>query len=403
MHMKKPAKITLFLLSALFVGGNLYLTEKKDSKIEKIERIEEWQQVRIGSIKNVLNKPGVVTPSEEMPIYYDDQAGAFNQFLVKPGDEISNGTDLFEYSPHSIEQEVSRLEAEKSEADNKADSVESHIRDLESLLTQAKSDADEDNPNLEAIYSLEKEISQKELEQELLENESEKLEELIDELNDRPDVVTVKSEFDGYVKEINPTLNNPVMTISSITPSVKGALNEEEIHEVTEGMKVLISSPYDEKKRDGQILNILQMPEKEPDLENETLYPFFIQLNGDESGLHSGNHVNVDIILRESANALLVHKNSVTKAKKNSYSYVLTPSGTVEKRKVKPGIKEGKKVEITEGLTPEEFVVKNAKQVQQKTGSLFTTTLEPKELEKKKVKEAFKKDWRYILRGFLSR
>jgi HlyD family secretion protein len=401
--MKKPAKITLFLLSALFVGGNLYLTEKKDSKIEKIERVEEWQQVQIGPIKNVLKKPGVVTPSEEMPIYFDDAIGSFNQFLVKPGDEISQGTDLFEYSPHSIEQEVSRLEAEKNEADNKADSVESHIRDLESLLAQAKSDADEDNPNLDVIYSLEKEISQKELEQELLEDESSKLDEQLDQLNDRLDVLTVKSEFDGYVKEINPTLNNPVMTISSNTPSVKGALNEEEIHEVTEGMKVSISSPYDEKKREGQILNILQMPENEPNLENETLYPFFIQLNGDESGLHSGNHVNMDIILRESANALLVHKNSIKKAKKNSYLYVLTPSGTLEKRNVNTGIKEENNVEILEGLTSEEFVIKNAKYVQQKTGSLFTTTLEPKALEKKKVKEAFKKDWRYILRGFLSR
>ena len=124
----------------------------------------------------------------------------------------------------------------------------------------------------------------------MLLNEAEKYEEQINALKDQSDTLIVESEVEGIVKEINVGLKNPLITISSVVPVIKGDLTEEERNKITEGMKVNIYSDIKKGKMTGSIEQISPLPADGPKVEGKSLYPFTVKLEeGEETELYSGN------------------------------------------------------------------------------------------------------------------
>ncbi|MEN8701731.1 efflux RND transporter periplasmic adaptor subunit [Bacillus infantis] len=402
--MKTWKKQTIAIISVLFTAGNLFLITKDKSKIERIEKIDHWQRAETGYIKNTLETSGVAIPAEEQKIFFDQNSGSFTQFLVKTGQEVSPGTPLFEYSPYNEESEIERLEAKQNELSDKAASVSAAISQLQSLLMQARSEATLEEPNTAVIYDLEKEISQKELEEDLLESESSSIDSQIDALESRSVPITVNSSTEGYVKEIKDDLENPVVTISSTSLSVEGSLNEAEALEVKEGMEASILGPSIKKELEGQILEVSPAPENEPDTDLESIYPYVVQLSEPAAEeLLSGTHVSIEVLLQEAENAILVPVKSVHKGKKKEQNFVLTDAGRVDHRQVELGMREDKKQEILSGLEENEIIASRAKDVEYKNGSPFRTPLKLEKLSKTSLKTTIKDDWGYILRGFFSK
>jgi HlyD family secretion protein len=401
--MKTWKKQTIAIISVLFTAGNLFLITKDKSKIERVEKIDHWQRAATGYIKNTLETSGVAIPAEEQKIFFDQNSGSFTQFLVKPGQEVSPGTPLFEYSPYNEESEIERLEAKQNELSDKASSVSAAISQLQSLLLQARSEATLEEPNTAVIYDLEKEISQKELEEDLLESESSSIDSQIDALESRTAPITVNSSTEGYVKEINDSLENPVVTISSTSLAAEGSLNEAEALKVKEGMEASILGPSIKKELEGQVLEVSPTPENEPDTDLESIYPYVVQLNEPAAEeLLSGSHVSIEVLLQEAQNAILVPAGSVQKGKEPQ-SYVLTDAGRVDHRQVELGMKEDKKQEISSGLEEKELIASRATDVEYKNGSPFRTPLKLEKLSKASLKTTIKDDWGYILRGFFSK
>jgi HlyD family secretion protein len=402
--MKTWKKQTIAIISVLFTAGNLFLITKDKSKIERIEKIDHWQRAETGYIKNTLETSGVAIPAEEQKIFFDQNSGSFTQFLVKTGQEVSPGTPLFEYSPYNEESEIERLEAKQNELSDKAASVSAAISQLQSLLMQARSEATLEEPNTAVIYDLEKEISQKELEEDLLESESSSIDSQIDALESRSVPITVNSSTEGYVKEIKDDLENPVVTISSTSLSAEGSLNEAEALEVKEGMEASILGPSIKKELEGQVLEVSPAPENEPDTDLESMYPYVVQLSEPAAEeLLSGTHVNIEVLLQEAENAVLVPAKSVHKGKKKEQNFVLTDAGRVDHRQVELGMREDKKQEILSGLEENEIIASRAKDVEYKNGSPFRTPLKLEKLSKTSLKTTIKDDWGYILRGFFSK
>ncbi|MCA1040494.1 efflux RND transporter periplasmic adaptor subunit [Bacillus infantis] len=402
--MKTWKKQTIAIISVLFTAGNLFLITKDKSKIERVEKIDHWQRAETGYIKNTLETSGVAIPAEEQKIFFDQNSGSFTQFLVKPGQEVSPGTPLFEYSPYNEESEIERLEAKQNELSDKAASVSSAISQLQSLLMQARSEATLEDPNTAVIYDLEKEISQKELEEDLLESESSSIDSQIDALESRSAPITVNSSTEGYVKELKDDLENPVVTISSTSLSVEGSLNEAEALEVKEGMEASILGPSIKKELEGQVLEVSPAPDNEPDTDLESMYPYVVQLSEPAAEeLLSGTHVSIEVLLQEAENAILVPAKSVHKGKKKEQNFVLTDAGRVDHRQVELGMREDKRQEILSGLEEGELIASRAKDVEYKNGSPFRTPLKLEKLGKTSLKTTIKDDWGYILRGFFSK
>ncbi|GLB60217.1 putative efflux system protein YvrP [Cytobacillus sp. NCCP-133] len=402
--MKKWQLVLLIATILLFVSFNIFLIKKEHSKVEKVEYIESWTSVKQGDLRNVMNKPGVAVVSDESHVYFDERMGAFSQFFVKEGDEVTRGDSLFEYSPKEIVDEISKLEARLEEIKDKISSLNSHMSDL----TDYKAELDmelhkEKEPNyMTSYHDLEREIYHKELEMDLLEDEASRLEDEMDELEENMESLTVKSEVDGIIKEINHDLNSPLMTISAKTISVAGMIREGEINKVTEGLKAIISSHNWEEDLNGTLASISTLPADEPEVEKETVYPFKVDLEAATDEILPGTHVALEIITEEANGVLTAPQGSIYKKKNKEYVNILTSNGTIEKREIQTGMKVVGKTEIRSGVEAGEFVVIHKKPQSVKHASQFITPLKLNKLDKPNPAD-IKKEWTYILEGFLSR
>ena len=137
-------KKTAILLSVgiLFVSGNFYLALRDDSKAVRSSYINNWAKIGKETMTETLPAAGVVTPEEEHHVYYDNDSRDFKSFLVKEGDEVDAGTPLYEYSSDNIDEELSKLEAEKSQLATEAKLLDEQIQQLLYLQTVSASAPD---------------------------------------------------------------------------------------------------------------------------------------------------------------------------------------------------------------------------------------------------------------------
>ncbi|KON86232.1 hypothetical protein AF332_04920 [Sporosarcina globispora] len=391
----------------LFLACNITLLFFKNEKISRTYHVNEWTAVKKQDLLETMPAKGVLAPKEEQHFYYENSTGTFKGFLVEKGDEVQKGTGLFEYSPDDITLTKEEFQIEKDKLENEQENLESHISDLESMqktLSSAPVEEDQPNPNVYMIQTLERDIYEKELQISRIDSEIEKYEDLINAADESLLKLTVESEIDGTVKTIKHDLTNPVVTVISNEQKVKGILSEQEIKKAAEGMKVFITPEGSNKKINGTIEKILSHPTSEPHAETESRYEFSIAI--DESNkLESfhGEHVDVRIVTNEVTDTLTLPYQAVKKMKKDIYTYVIQANGRVERKKIKIGHKIGQTQEVKEGVEKGEVILMERPPFL-KSGSPFITSMEPKKLKKKDLKELRKKDMlKYAARGFLSR
>jgi HlyD family secretion protein len=391
-------KKTAILLSAgiLFVSGNLYLALRDDSKAVRSSYINNWAKVGKETMTETLHSAGVVTPEEEHHVYYDNNSRDFKSFLVKEGEEVDAGTPLFEYSTDNIDEELSKLEVEKSQLATEAKLLDEQIQQLLYLQTVSASAPDNstsvsgDGTNSTSSndlmsVSIEKEIYDKQLEKSRVIAEIDKYDDMIDSY-DGSDQFDISSEVTGSVKKINYELKNPIVTIISDTPKVEGTFTEKDLKNVQEGMDVYVKSDLVKGKIGGTLTKIAKHPDSDPSVKKESQFPFEIELELEDEEIVHGTHVDVAVITNQVINAAAVRDRSVEKGKKNSYIYVLNQTGKVEKRKIKKGLQIGGKTEVKKGATPGELVVSKPGKVQT-ADSPFFSKLTPGTLSKKTFKE----------------
>ncbi|WP_226642915.1 efflux RND transporter periplasmic adaptor subunit [Mesobacillus subterraneus] len=407
-------KKTAILLSAgvIFVSGNLYLALKEDSKALRSSYINKWAAVGKENLTETLHASGVVTPEEEHQVYYNDEDGDFKGFLVKEGDKIDSGTPLYEYSSNNIDEDLARLQAEKSQLVTEANLIDDQIQQLTYLQSVSASTSVASTPVMGDGYgssndsndlmniSIEKEIYDKQREKGRVEAEIEKYEDLIDSYEGSNELGK-NSDISGTVKQISYELKNPIVTIISDKPKVEGTFSERDLKAVEEGMEVYVQSDLFNGKVAGTLTKIADYPETEPSVKKESYYPFEITLSEEtEEQILKGSHVEVSIITSQVLNAATVPDKSVDKGKKNSYVFVINEKGLVEKRKVTKGLNLGGKTEVKKGVKPGELIVKQTKDVKQINSSFFSK-LNPDKLTEKTFKEEGKRNiFKQVMVGF---
>lgn len=401
-------KAILISAGAIFVGTNIFLTFKDNSKVDRSSFISEWKTAQKQDITEKLFTDGVVTPFEEHHIYYDDSNGAFKNFLVAEGDQVSSGTPLYELSSENKKASQEKLELEKKQLVKEKKLIEEQIKQLTYLQTVSEANAttaEDDDGTVSASsgdlisLSIEKEIYDKELEISRVESEIDKYDDLIDS-NSGSDIGT-KSDVEGTVKNINVDLKNPIVTIISDKPKVKGTLTEEELKRVETGMKVKVVNS--DISTPGTLTKILPYPEENPSLKKESQFPFEIELDGDNQNLIQGTHVNVSVITNEVKNAVTIPNSAIDHTSKIRYAYVLNEAGKIEKRKLSNGIKQEERTQVEKGVENKEIVATNPEEVLKVKGA-FITPLKVSKLEKRWFKAEKKLDIvKYIAAAFSKR
>ncbi len=404
-RMKKSwLKPIILVASVCLIAINLYLIFKSSSKIERSAYVKGWTAVIEGDIKQTLNKKGIVSPEEDYYYYYDPKKGALKQFHVKEGEEVIEGAPLFEYDSTENEVENEKLEAEKEKIENQMSALRNHLNELARYKNSLSFTEDEKQAELSIVHSVEKNIYDAELKLEWLQQDFEKLEREIQLMKEKQEKMTVVSDVEGIVKEINEKIDNPLMTISSTIPVIKGHLYEEERYKVEDGMQAIISSEHMKEKMNGTLFGISHLPASFTP-ENGSEYSFTVHIDDIEANeLFQGTHVEVSIITEAIDGALLVPKKTIVKEKKKTYIWIITTSGLLEKREIKTGLSYKNKIQIQSGVEKGELVVSKPDKIQKGEGPTFITPLDFTKLEISEIKKMRKKEIsKYILKGILLR
>jgi HlyD family secretion protein len=410
--MRKRTLLLTVLPIILFTGTNFFLIEKADSKVDRQIHIDLWESMRQSDLTKTLFKEGVVTSAEEKHVYFNEEFGPFESFLVKEGDKVEVGTPLYQYETTDREAQKNLLDSNIAQLDDEILSIEAHISELERLAPSIPVASTEDEESaLEATiarekeFAIEREIASKELEISRLENKIENLERQVSDLNSSASSLTVQSTIEGIVKNLSHDINNPLITIASPVPAISGKLTETESLEIKEKMQVLVRSKNEKETLNGEVTHVSQLPKNEPSIEKESSYPFTVTLQ-DETKLLPGHHVEVSIIMEEVQNVLAVPETSVEKLSDKEYIWVLTDEGTIKRQEVKTGLTVEGKQQITSGAEKGDHYIVNPSDYHYLVdGVSFITPLNWSKVElkgwKKQLKEPFVME--NLLMGILER
>ncbi|KOR84862.1 hypothetical protein AM233_12770 [Bacillus sp. FJAT-22058] len=408
------------IASIVLLTVNLYLIEKKESKVERTVFVENWTKVKKDTITDTIQTNGVIKPVEEYDIYFDAKNNDFKKFLVKEGDEITAGSSLFEYTTTELDALKANLEAEKTAAEGEIAGIEEYIGKLRSYQGTVTSEPNaaidesvEKNLNIDITTSssdliksnIEQEMYKQELEKNRLDEKVKMLDAKLSSIEEQSSAIVTTSEADGVVKNINKNLNNPIISIVSTNMAIEGDFSEEEMKKAEVGMTIKASSSDSKKALKGTIGRIHSYPAEEPTLKKDNRFPFqaLIEPEGEETEpLVVGSKVNLTVITNEKAGVPSIPIEAVQN-QKQPYIYKLTNKGHVDKHYITKGLKAEGKQEIIKGPSVGDVILLEPNAAV-KNHSYFIT---PIQFEKVKVgtykKFTSREKVRYLLLGILEK
>lgn len=396
-------KWTVIFVGTLFMIGNLYLIYKKDSEIKRISYVDSWTTVKEQNLIESQIDKGLIAPVEEEYIYYEENTGDFEAFLVKEGDQVEENTPILELSSVNIDAAISQRELEISKLEEEMEALEDNIDSLDELLSDIESSTTEETESSNTIManSLEIEIYEKELLLSRLEAELNQQETALASIDESLSSLTINSKISGTVKEIRHDLNNPIVSIISNSLQVEGTLSEKEVAMFEEGMKVYVTSDLQKGKIEGTIASISTLPKTEPKEKKETLYTYTVQLEEQPgSSIPLGSNVELKIITNEINDALTVATKAIKDQGAKSYIYVMMSNGTIQRRRVKTGLHLNHVKEIKSNVEENEKVVLTANTL--KNNAKFYSSLDLKNFDKQAYAKLGKKEsLKLLLKGFL--
>ncbi|MGM1035821.1 MAG: efflux RND transporter periplasmic adaptor subunit [Bacillota bacterium] len=408
------------IASIVLITVNLYLIEKKESKVERTVFVENWTKVKKDTITDTIQTNGVIKPVEEYDIYFDAKNNDFKKFLVKEGDTITAGSSLFEYTTTELDALKANLEAEKTAAEGEIAGIEEYIGKLRSYQGTVTSEPEaaideavEKNLNIDITTSssdliksnIEQEMYKQELEKNRLDEKVKMLDAKLSSIEEQSSAIVTTSEADGVVKNINKNLNNPIISIVSTNMAIEGDFSEEEMKKAEVGMTIKASSSDSKKALKGTIGRIHSYPAEEPTLKKDNRFPFqaLIEPEGEETEpLLVGSKVNLTVITNEKAGVPSIPIEAV-QYQKQPYIYKLTNKGHVDKHYITKGLKAEGKQEIIKGPSVGDVILLEPNAAV-KNHSYFIT---PIQFEKVKVgtykKFTSREKVRYLLLGILEK
>ncbi|QDQ03392.1 HlyD family secretion protein [Lysinibacillus fusiformis] len=127
----RPWTSLSIIVIALLIGVNAYFVFKADSKVARSYFIDEFQRATTDDRVETVKKDAIVAPAETYTIAAE--AKSLSAVNVKRGQEIHATDVLATYKTEEVDDELTKLEAERS-------AYETELSDLESALAQIESE-----------------------------------------------------------------------------------------------------------------------------------------------------------------------------------------------------------------------------------------------------------------------
>lgn len=293
------------------------------------------------------------------------------QIFVAVGDEVQEGTPLFEYKTDDLSLQIAQAKLELESIGNQITDYNNQIKTLTAEKNAASKD-EQFNYTVQ-IQSLQTSIKQSEYEQ-----QSKKLE--IQKMEDTMSQSTVTSKINGVVKSINENgasdqYGNTQPFMSILTTGdyrVKGTVNETNVHNLSEGQAVILRSRVDDTKTWSGTIEKIDTENKESDNNNgvmsstgsnsdnqSTKYPFYVKLDSAD-GLMLGQHLYVELDegQTETKDGIWIYSGYIVQDEDTPYVWADNGKGKLEKRTVELGeYDEGMDMyEIKSGLALDDMI-----------------------------------------------
>lgn len=127
----RPWTSISIIVIALLVGVNAFFVFKDNSKVARSYFVDEFQRATTGDRVETVKKDAIVAPAQTYTIAAD--AKSLSAVNVKRGQNITASDLLATYKTEEVDDELTKLEAER-------DAYETELSDLESALSDVESD-----------------------------------------------------------------------------------------------------------------------------------------------------------------------------------------------------------------------------------------------------------------------
>lgn len=312
---------------------------------------------------------GVVEPQKTWDIQVSSDK-TVEDILVKEGDEVKVGDELFTYNTEEMEENLAQAEIELDRLANEIEQTNEQIASLKK--EKASAGSDDQLSYTTQINTAENEVKRSEYEQKSKQMEIEKLKNGIAN-------ATVTSEMDGVVKTINSTDSSDVNSMSGETEAfmtilatgdfrIKGTVNEQNMSAIVEGQPVIVHSRVDDSTWTGTLTSVdLENPEQNTNMgyssdgstDSSSNYPFYVELDGAD-GLMLGQHVYIEMDYGQSEEREGIWLDSyyIVQEDDNAYVWAANAKDRMEKRSVALGEfdEDMQQYQILDGLTEEDYI-----------------------------------------------
>ncbi|SFB37563.1 HlyD family secretion protein [Lentibacillus halodurans] len=443
-------KIIVTIVIVFIVMNCLLVYMDDEGKVARLSYIKDWSETFENDMYETIETAGVLSAVAEKNVYFDQEQGRFQEFLVEEGDVVNTGDQLFTYEVEHYAETRADLEHEQQKLTGEIEAIEAAIASMADYPipeTDENTEFEDENSTLEmtsrsvdANYMKEQYITEKENERAQKEAELQSIQTQISELDSTGETITVESPYQGEVTAISDSLENPVVRIRDLQLQAEGELTETERMEVEQDMPVEVDIRENETVLQGTLSDISDTP-KTADVHGSSIYSFAASLDeeaetketveneapegqaelgqpedsseteqteapvtegGEQTameGLLPGYHADLLITTNESVGATVVMDKQLV----DGQIWKMANNGLLVKHTVETGIRMDELVEITEGAEPGVLIAESDR-AQFHNDSIFITPLKLDDIEWKNPGKYDNVDWkRYFVTGLLSR
>lgn len=332
--------------------------------------------VYVQSVKSLMNMSGMapgdkfvgMVVSENVAEIKKDADKSVDSLLVKEGDDVKEGQELFSYDTDELQLSLDKLKLEKEQ-------LEASIQSYKTQIAQLEKDRDRAGSRDKLQYTIQIQTNQLDLKESELKLKTKDAE--VARAEHLLENATVLSPVDGRITSISENGSDnygnplPYMTIQQAGAyRVKGVLNELQRGAVMEGTRVRMESrtssgaswlgtvtlvDYENPSQGNN--NNYGMTSDE--MSSSSKYPFYVELDSSD-GLLLGQHLYISIDTGEGSTAAVTLSGAFVCYDEDGSTYVWAENGRgkLEKRNVTLGEYNPMRdtFDVLSGLTADDYI-----------------------------------------------
>lgn len=379
--MKKKGIIASAVVAVIivFIGLNVW-NQRADGSTDQVKTTSLEEQ----EVEDTVMAPGELKFADEQNVYFQEDKGEVEEYVVDEGDEVEKGDDLIRYQNDDLENERKQKELQLDSDQLELEDIQKQREDLEEGTnedeqSQSESDntepqeqpetpegesgAEEQGDQSQGLDDIKRQEKQKKAEIEQTKAEQESLEKEIED-------TTVTSDIDGTIAAVDKDASSgaeqsepePMLQIGSLdSMRVEGEVSEYDALEINKEQAVkLTSDAVPDQSWKGEVAFISDLPKNSEGEEEDSGATYIVEskVKDDDIDLKPGFEMLMEIET-EAKQANVLPLTAVEQDDDTDYVYVVN-DGKAERKEVQTDMTTNEVIEITDGLSDKENVIEDS-------------------------------------------